>query len=224
MLYEALESVRVQGKSGFYAASLCPMSELARQPLSPSVNLVNEYLRKWETLEKYTLQEASLALLFRELCPRNDMISHVLLKVSALNDFYSTNIFDTHSVAKHILAIGVKDRIVAGDANVVNELALVSVGGKQRNFYSFASKYCNHHNAEAFPIYDSYVEKMLRHFQRIDRFAKFQRKELKLYGRFVEIISSFRKHYALEQFSLRQIDVYLWLAGKDAFLRFKNRA
>lgn len=200
------------------------MSESARQPLPPSIALVNEYLRKWETLEKYTLQEASLSLLFHELCPRNDEISHVLLKVSALNDFYSTKIFDTHSVAKHILAIGATDRIRAGDVTLVNQLALVSISGKQRNFYSFASKYCNHHNAEAFPIYDSYVERMLLHFQRLDRFANFQREELKQYGRFVEIIRAFREHCALEQFSLRQIDIYLWLAGKDAFLRLKSGA
>ena len=64
---------------------------------------------------------------------------------------------------------------------------------------------------------------MLMHFHRIDRFGKFQRKELKQYRRFVEIIRAFRKHYVLEQFSLRQIDIYLWLAGKDAFSRFKNR-
>ena len=46
----------------------------------------------------------------------------------------------------------------------------------------------------------------------------------KQYRRFVEIICAFRKHYALEQFSLRQIDIYLRLAGKDAFARFKNGA
>lgn len=200
------------------------MSERTRQPQTPSVSLVNEYLRKWETLEKYTLQETSLALLFRELCPRNDEISHVLLKVSALNDFYSTNIFDTHSVAKHILTIGVSNRILSGDTGLVNDLALVSVGGKQRNFYSFASKYCNHHNAEAFPIYDSYVDRMLMHFGQIDCFARFKREDLKQYGRFVEIIRTFRKQYALEQFSLRQIDIYLWLAGKDAFPRLRSGA
>jgi len=141
-------------------------NNLARQPAAPSVALVKEYLRKWDTLEKYRLQEASLALLFRQLCPRHDDILHVLLKVSTLNDFYSTNIFDTHSVAKHILTIGVNDRIADGDATLVNRLALVEIGGKKWNFYSFASKYCNHHNAEAFPIYDSYVDKMLIHFQR----------------------------------------------------------
>jgi hypothetical protein len=192
------------------------------KPLHPSADVVTGYLCKWERLKKYTLQEESLALLFHKFCPHNDEIAHVLLKVSALNDFYSTNIFDTHSVAKHIYEIGPTDRINAGDPSVVNELALVSIGGKQRNLYSFASKYCNHHNAEAFPIYDSYVHKMLTHFLRTDKFARFSVDELKQYGRFVEIIYAFQKYYALEQFSLRQIDIYLWLAGKDAFMRRKK--
>lgn len=187
------------------------------QPRHPSAELVKHYLRKWETLEKYVLQESSLALLFHDLCPGNDNIEHVLLKVSALNDFYSTNIFDTHSVAKHILTLGVTDRIAAGDHSLVNELALVSIGGKTRNFYSFASKYCNHHNADAFPIFDSYVYKMLMHFCRADKFATFKKDELKQYGHFVDIILAFRDYFGLQEFTLRQIDVYLWLGGKDAF-------
>jgi len=74
-------------------------------PAQPTVGSVKKYLRKWGTLEKYTFQEASLGLLFQNFCPQNTDIVHVLLKVSALNDFYSTNIFDTHAVAKHIVAI-----------------------------------------------------------------------------------------------------------------------
>jgi hypothetical protein len=77
------------------------------KPLTPSPKLISEYLGKWQKLENYRLQEASLGLLFHTLCPENKEIEHVLLKVSALNDFYSTNVFDTYSVAKHILK---KDR------------------------------------------------------------------------------------------------------------------
>lgn len=189
------------------------------EPIVPSVDLVKSYLGKWDTLEKYTLQEASLALLFHELCPRNDEIAPVLLKVSALNDFYSTYILDTHAVAKHILALSINSRIINGDASLVNDMALVTIGGKPRNFYSFASKYCNHHNADAFPIYDSYVHKMLMFFRRVDAFEHFEEADLKIYTRFVEVIIAFRKYYDLEQFTLRQIDIYLWLAGKDAFPR-----
>lgn len=193
-------------------------------PAQPTVGSVQGYMRKWDTLEKYTLQEASLRLLFSDFCPHNTDIVHVLLKVSALNDFYSTNIFDTHAVAKHIAALDVDGRITAGDPLLVNQIAFVTVGGKGRNFYSFASKYCNHHKPEAFPIYDSYVEKMLLHFQRTDKFAEFGKAALKQYDRFVQVILAFRRHYSLEQFTLRQIDIFLWLAGKDAFGKFSKAA
>jgi hypothetical protein len=192
-------------------------------PAQPTVESVQGCLQKWETLEKYTFQEASLGLLFQKFCPYNNDIIHVLLKVSALNDFYSTNIFDTHAVAKHIATTkNVDDRIAVGDHSLVNQIASVTIGGKTRNFYSFASKYCNHHRPEAFPIYDSYVEKMLLHFQTTDQFSKFSKDALKQYVRFVEIVMLFRKHYFLEQFTLRQIDIFLWLAGKDAFGRFNK--
>jgi hypothetical protein len=190
----------------------------------PTVESVNECLHTWSTLEKYKLQEECLNLLFRELCPRNDDVASVLLKVSALNDFYSTNIFDTHSVAKHIIDIDASERILEGDVTLVNELALVRIGGKQRNFYSFASKYCNHHDPEAFPIYDRYVDKMLNYFRRKDKFAEFRSEDLKRYVDFVKVIKAFRQSYLLDQFSLRQIDIYLWIAGKEAFLRQKGES
>jgi hypothetical protein len=198
------------------------MNEKIRKVEQPTAALVRKYLDKWQTLEKYKLQEESLKLLFQDLCPRNDDLSHILLKVSALNDFYSTNIFDTYSVAKRILADDPSARILEGDISLVNELARVQIGGKDKNFYSFASKYCYHHNPEEFPIYDSYVDKMLRHFSRTDGFAELGWNELKIYERFVGIVQDFRKHYRLDEFSLREIDIYLWLVGKDAFSKVRG--
>lgn len=175
------------------------------------------YLQKWVTLEKYRLQESSLNLLFRRFCPQNTEIEHVLLKVSVLNDFYSTNIFDTHAVARHIQRLKPDNRLKDGDAVLVNDLAKVTIAGKIRIFYSFASKFCNHHNADSFPIYDSYVEKMLMHFNRKNPFASFQKPDLRHYPTFVEIIRAFQSQYDLGRFTLREMDIYLWLAGKDAF-------
>src|SRR2546423_772464 len=73
------------------------------QPPEPSEPVISSYLAKWRMLENYRLQESSLSELFNKFCPQNTSIEHVLLKVSALNDFYSTNIFDTYSVARRIM-------------------------------------------------------------------------------------------------------------------------
>ena len=183
----------------------------------PTPAQIRKYIKRWDTLEDYVLQEASLNRLFQVLCPKNISIEDVLLKVSALNDFYSTNIFKTYPVAKRILKLDIDGRIKSGDLTLVNQIAKVTISGSQKNFYSFASKYCNHHNPEAFPIYDSYVKKMLMHFKRVDKYEPFKVDDLKEYKRFVEVINRFREFYGLQEYSLRQIDIYLWLAGKEYF-------
>lgn len=176
-----------------------------------------------EQLENYRLEEASLGLLFHSLCPENKQIEHVLLKVSALNDFYSTNIFDTYSVAKHILNKDIDTQLWANDYSLVNDIAKISIKGKTRNFYSFASKYCSHHKPNNYPIFDSFVEKMLLHYKSTDRFNGFNKSDLKNYAHFIEIIKGFQSFYKLESFSLRQIDIFLWLAGKEWFPRNYKR-
>ena len=186
-------------------------------PDPPSTQVVQAYLAKWKGLENYAMQERALSLLFHSFCPSNSIGEHVLLKVSALNDFYSTNIFDKYSVARHILSLNIDQRLLRADKTLVNSLAQVKIKGKTKNFYSFATKYCSHHSPTEYPIYDSYVEKMLVHFSNADAFAKFIKSDLKQYQIFLEVISKFRSHYNLQNFSLREIDIYLWLGGKDAF-------
>lgn len=183
----------------------------------PSQKSIQKYLKKWRTLERYTLAEGALSLLFHKLCPDNTDIESVLLKVSALNDFYSTNIYDTYSVSKHILSLNIDSRLERKDLGLVNEIAAVKFKGKVRHFYSFASKYCSHHRPDDFPIYDSLVEKMLKHYRKTDKFEIFRNAELKNYRRFIEIIESLRRFYGVDDFSLRELDIFLWLAGKDSF-------
>ena len=56
-----------------------------------------------------------------------------------------------------------------------NHLQIQSLDGdgKQKNFYSFATKYCSHHRPYDYAIYDSYVDKVLRHFRNVDGFSDF---------------------------------------------------
>lgn len=190
----------------------------------PTVARVQGCLRRWKTLEKYTAQESSLNRLFQKLCPTNRKLSDVLLKVSALNDFYSTNIYATHAVAKHILSVRIGARLAHGDKALVNDVASIRIRGRSIRFYSFATKYCNHHHPEAFPIYDSYVDKMLMQCQRQFKFAAFRKRDLKDYPAFVSAIQAFRSHFGLQRFTLRQIDIYLWLEGKRTYARYQRPA
>ncbi len=184
----------------------------------PTVMEVEQYLQEWANLESYKLQETALDRLFFELSPKNTDISDILLKVATLNDFYSTNIFSIFPVAKHILSLDIDERLKRGDIFLVNEIQNITIKeGVQRKFYSFATKYCSHHNPLAYPIYDSYVEKVLKYFRKTDHFAKFKNADLKDYQQFKNLILTFRSYYGLEQFNLKQIDQYLWQLGKEYF-------
>ena len=85
------------------------------------------------------------------------------------------------------------------------------------DLYSFATKYCSHHNPKDYPIYDSYVDEVLRFFRSQDHFSAFYNEDLKIYALFKKILNDFREFYGLNQFDLKQIDQYLWQLGKEYF-------
>ncbi len=186
----------------------------------PTKEKVKEYLNKWDDLENYVLQESSLRKLFNETYPKNIEMDDVLIKVCSLNDFYSTNIFSPFTVAKHIVELNIDERLHNEDLKLVNEIATVKVNGNREiNFYSFATKYCSHHKPMIYPIFDSYVEKLLMYYKKENKFAKFTKKDLKNYPSYKEILLAFREYYKLNEFNLKEIDKYLWQAGKDYFSR-----
>lgn len=189
---------------------------------TPSDSQVKYYLDKWRSLENYVNQENALNKLFFELCPKNDNIEYILLKCSTLNDFYSTNIFDIHAVAKHILSLNIDKRLIEGDTSLVNDIAKVKVGktSQKHNFYSFATKYCSHHKPNLYSIYDYFVEKVLLHFKNENKERhNFTQADLKHYPKFIQVIHDFQKCYHLESYDLKQMDEYLWQLGKEYYPR-----
>ena len=45
-------------------------------------------------------------------------------------------------------------------------------------------------------------------------------KDLRDYNRFVEVLDEFKKFYNLEDYSVKQLDMYLWQLGKEYFPRY----
>lgn len=184
---------------------------------TPCKKEIEKYLKKWNTLENYVLQESSLNKLFFHTYPNNTDINEILIKCSALNDFYSTNIFSIFPIAKHILKLNIDQKLKNGDTSLVNNIAQITINGKTKNFYSFATKYCSHHLPHDFPIYDNFVEKVLMYYKKQNKFTIFNKQDLKTYSKFKNILLCFRKHYNLEEYSLKDIDRYLWQLGKEYF-------
>lgn len=188
----------------------------------PTQKELEKWLDNWEKMENYRNQENALNKLFHETYPKNNDINEILIKVATLNDFYSTHILNIFKVAEHIKNIeNLDDRLQKGDEKLVKEIAKVGLkkkGGKKIIFYSFATKFCSHHNDKDFAIYDRYVEKILMHFKKLDDFSKnFTKKEdLKEYSNFKSILFDFRVYYKLDC-NLKKLDRYLWQLGRKYF-------
>lgn len=187
----------------------------------PSVETVQRYLELWNSLDNYTSQEKALNHLFHDVFPQNKKMDEVLIKIAALNDFYSTNIFNVYAVAKHYVSIDIDNRLKENDMTLVDDLSLIP--NIKSRIYSFATKYCSHHKHNDYPIYDSYVDKMLIYFRDTYHFFEFSKEDLKNYLRFKKVIIEFKNFFELHQFSIKEIDKYLWQAGKDNFPNWKKR-
>mgnify|MGYP000438818116 FL=1 len=187
----------------------------------PSPLEITEYEQKWNTLADYVNQENALNKLFFNLCPENKEMSDILIKCSSLNDFYSTNIFKVHNVAKHFLNQNIDEKLATGDLKLVMDLTNIMINGKRFFFYSFATKYCSHHRPNIYPIYDSYVNKLLKYFRNRDGFMVFKETDPKEYCSYYYSIQTFKFFYGLQAFTVKQIDKYLWQLGKEAFNRYK---
>lgn len=187
---------------------------------TPSRAEVELYLYKWDQLESYTSQEKALNKLFHQVYPKNKEIEDILIKVASLNDFYSTNIFSPFLMAKHIHELNIDDRLYAHDESLVHDIAKLQVrNGKIIHMYSFATKYCSHHQGDFYAINDYYVEEVLKYFRAKDKFYLFKNENLKNYSEFLKIIKEFRAYYILENFSVKDIDRYIWQLGKEYFTR-----
>ena len=183
----------------------------------PSIKEVEKYLQRWDDQESYLLQEQALDKLFFDVYPNNTDIKDILIKVSCLNDFYSTNIYNVFAVAKHIQALDIDGRLRSGDGSLVEQIAQVDMGNKTMNFYSFATKYCSHHQPTKYAIWDSYVDEVLRYFRDVDGFCDFGREDLRTYPVFESVLHKFAAFYELEMYTLKDLDRYLWQLGKDKF-------
>lgn len=55
------------------------------------------------------------------------------------------------------------------------------------------------------------------YFKKKDKLADFNKEDLKDYVKFRDILLEFKIFYNIDEYNLRDIDKYLWIAGKEYF-------
>jgi len=188
---------------------------------TPTNELLDKYINQFNNDERYSSADQAIINLFQAF-PENKKLEDILLKISVINDLYSTNILGTYKMANHIQQLQIDLDLKSGNAEVVNRIATghgikTKKNNKELNFYSFATKYCNWHYTKSYAIYDSFVEKVLLAYKRRDKFYDFTKLDLKDFTKFKLIIEKFVNHYSLSKHGLKHIDKFLWIYGKEKF-------
>lgn len=192
---------------------------------------------KKETIEKYIdefdqdskISEEALKEIFEKYKNTSEE-SEILIKVILLNKIYSAGLndnlpLDETSTAKRNVDVYTMAKKIKGisddlgkcftddtDPSVAVQKILDEFEEYNRP-YSFATKYCNWHNPEKYPIVDRYSKGVLYYY--FDK--KYPQADFNDYGNFCKIFNEF-KAQCKETFgidSTKELDKFLWKFGKE---------
>ncbi len=101
-------------------------------------------------------------------------------------------------MAHHIVSIEDLDKMLGkGDFRAVESIrrghGIRLNSGEDRDFYSFATKYCHFHNSGHFPMWDTLVSELLYRWSKAKAWRAIASQEsLRDYGRYHEIVTTAR--------------------------------
>ncbi|SEG32637.1 hypothetical protein SAMN05421819_2517 [Bryocella elongata] len=146
----------------------------------------------------------------------NTDYNKVLLKVVALNQLYSTNVYAVREMAAHISEAGsvIDDCLAVGCPSVVERIASLTLNGVTRIHFSFATKYCSFHQTEKYPIYDANVYRTLMALAKGEKRRSCVSKADRTYKAFREEIDALRTRLCEPNLSYKTLDKYLYRTGR----------
>ena len=183
----------------------------------PTPDLVHQAVARFDEDDRYGPADRVLSRVFSHH-PRNDELEDVLIKVVLLNGLYNTNVFAVMEMACHIRELRIDDDLAAASTLLVDRIAKLTIRGKTRRHYSFATKYCSWHRPDDYPIYDGLVGRLLLAYSREHHFAEFSRPDLQDYSKYKATLAALRLHFDLAALSFKQLDKFLWYTSKDLAL------
>jgi hypothetical protein len=113
---------------------------------------LKKYLDIFKDQEMYFVNDTRNLELFSRT-PSNSKKEDIRTKVSALNDSDVRSHSLEEDMINHIEKLKIDERLKNHDLTLVEDIAKISVQGKDYHLLHFASVYCNYHKPDVFPIY-----------------------------------------------------------------------
>jgi hypothetical protein len=130
---------------------------------------------------------------------------NVKLHLAYHDDTYGPYVED---ITRHILALDIDTKIKEGKLSVVKELANIKSKNQTWNLIGFASKYCNYHNPDAFPIYTSRAVDVLHTYFKVINIPSV---DLDDYLIFSNYLDDFQEFIGAQELNYKELDKFIWL-------------
>lgn len=84
---------------------------------------------------------------------KNNNKDEIRLKISAINNHEINDNYALEAMTEHILKLNIDKRLASNDLTLVEDIANITVQGRQLRLLNFASTYCSYHKPDIYPIY-----------------------------------------------------------------------
>ena len=171
----------------------------------------------------YHKSENDILEVFKDNSHRTDVVEK---RIHLLNGFYHTRV-PVEPMQKVLISLQKSKQWVEWIKNGAEEAVKEIVERNEKNYFSFATKYCCFANSEKYPIYDSLSIKALKmldeHKSFLDNKIDFEKiRTEKEYEKYRSIVDNFMEKFKLNDIEIndkkinyKDIDKFLWLIGKN---------
>ena len=180
--------------------------------------ILQPYLNDFSQEEGYFDDDEKRIAYFKQN-PANEDTREVVLKISTMEHHQIDQIIQNRQVmADHIASLSIDEALRQGSPEVVADIAHLEMRGKSYFLYSFATRFCNWHNMEAYPIYDLNIHQLLSTYWQEVHQENLLTDALYQYPHFKELMTTFRQEMDMENFNFKEVDKFVWIYG-DHILR-----
>ncbi len=183
-----------------------------------SEQFLKEILRKY--WDKFSAEEGFFEsdhrnLRFFQENPHNTDHETISLKISDVNDQELAHANAELVMANHIQSLTIDEALSKGEAEIVPRIAHLRFQGEKRNFLSFASRYCNYHRPEIYPIYDAISRQLLEIFIKGFSYSKIKPAEIEDYTRFKPAMENLMHSLELPVKHFQELDSFFWCHSRE---------
>ncbi len=122
--------------------------------------ILQPYLERFQLTKGYFTGDKKNFQFFQQHSENTDR-QDVLLKVGSIKDSDFSESQAKEPMATHIISLSIDERLKSADPQLIHDVSKLAIKEEDREFIGFASKFCNYHRPDSYPIFNLTLTKII---------------------------------------------------------------